>query len=425
MADGGLLKKAMEQKTEDVIEADIKFESDVKGSENVLSKLGSNSMKIGLFLALIGLISGFITANPQLQQEYSLAIFIPISLLSASFFFLWNTFDRKMTGAIGVFCILLLATPYGITSLNTSSLTIVDDELSDDSSEIILKVRESGSFFGSSDGPVDITVKYDGDSVWSGEVPFSVDREDGIGNYGFLSLNVADFYSGNAVPEVCCNNNGQPLIDGIEYVIEFSLGNSDLTYMLSASSLQRTIEEVQSDAIGSIGFDNDCNNGKETCIVGIGLRSWSGLESIDSSSRPGGMAFSDYDIRATLYYENIDAASISIDYPDVSVVNGEASWNSMNGIYGSGTLANVGDFGSELPLDGSIEDTTIGMKYIPVDEMEINDYGCYIFEVITSQGDTWQSMDSLTSITYYEFAEGEVDNGQDSTEEYWEKVNSC
>ena len=382
-------------------------------------------MKLGLFLALIGLISGFITANPQLQQEYSLAIFIPISLLAASFFFLWNTFDRKMTGAIGVFCILLLATPYGITSLNTSSLTIVDDELSDDSSEIILKVRESGSFFGSSDGPVDITVKYDGDSVWSGEVPFSVDREDGIGNYGFLSLNVADFYSGNAVPEVCCNNNGQPLIDGIEYVIEFSLGNSDLTYILSASSLQRTIEEVQSDAIGSIGFDNDCNNGKETCIVGIGLRSWSGLESIDSSSRPGGMAFSDYDIRATLYYENIDAASISIDYPDVSVVNGEASWNSMNGIYGSGTLANVGDFGSELPLDGSIEDTTIGMKYIPVDEMEINDYGCYIFEVITSQGDTWQSMDSLTSITYYEFAEGEVDNGQDSTEEYWEKVNSC
>ena len=207
MADGGLLKKAMEQKTEDVIEADIKFESDVKGSENVLSKLGSNSMKLGLFLALIGLISGFITANPQLQQEYSLAIFIPISLMSASFFFLWNTFDRKMTGAIGVFCILLLATPYGITSLNTSSLTIVDDELSDDSSEIILKVRESGSFFGSSDGPADITVKYDGDSVWSGEVPFSVDREDGIGNYGFLSLNVADFYSGNAVPVVTITVN--------------------------------------------------------------------------------------------------------------------------------------------------------------------------------------------------------------------------
>jgi Ca2+/Na+ antiporter len=130
MADGGLLKKAMEQKTEDVIEADIKFESDVKSSENLLSKLGSNGMKLGLFLALIGLISGFITANPQLQQEYSLAIFLPISILSASFFFLWTSLDRKMTGVIAVFCVLLLATPYGITSLNSSSLTIVDDELS-------------------------------------------------------------------------------------------------------------------------------------------------------------------------------------------------------------------------------------------------------------------------------------------------------
>ena len=425
MTDGGLLAKANEQKTEQVIEADISFESDIKKSDNLLSKLNSTSMKLGISLAFLGLISAFITANPQFQQEYSLAIFLPISLLSGSFFFLWTSFDRKMTGAIAVICILLLATPYAITSLNPASLTIVDDELSDDSSQIILKVRESGSLFGSSDGPADITIKYDGDKVWSGNVPFSVDREDGIGNYGFLTLNVADFYSGNAVPEVCCNNAGQPLIDGIEYVIEFSLGNSDLTYILTASSLQRTIEEIQGDAIGSIGFDNDCNNGKETCIVGVGLRSWSGLESIDSSSRPGGLSFSDYDIKATLYYENIDAASISIDYPPVSVVNGDASWDSMDGIYGSGSLVNVGDFGSELPLDGSIEDTTIGMNYIPVDEMEINDYGCYIFEVINSQDNPWKTTDSLTSLTYYEYAEGEVDAGQESTEEYWEQVNSC
>ena len=162
MADGGLLKKAMEQKTEDVIEADIKFESDVKRSEKLLSELGSNGMKLGLFLALIGLISGFITAIPQLQQEYSLAIFLPVSILSASFFFLWTSLDRKMTGVIAVFCILLLATPYGITSLNSSSLTIVDDELSDDASQIVLKVRESGSLFGSAGGSADITINYGG-----------------------------------------------------------------------------------------------------------------------------------------------------------------------------------------------------------------------------------------------------------------------
>ncbi len=91
----------------------------------------------------------------------------------------------------------------------------------------------------------------------------------------------------------------------------------------------------------------------------------------------------------------------------------------MNGIYGSGSLANVGDYGSELPLDGSVEDVSIGMQYIPIDEMQINDYGCYIFEVMTSQQDPWQSSDSLTSLTYYEYTEGEVDTG-DPSEEYWE-----
>ena len=410
MADGGLLKKAMEQKTEDVIDAEIKFESDIQDSGGFSSLLGSNGMKLGLFLALIGLVSGFITANPQLQQDYSYAIFMPILLLSGSFFLLWSSLDRKMTGAIAVFCLLLLATPYAVTSLNSSSLTIVDDELSDDATQIVLKIRESGSLFGSSGSSADVTISYDGANVWGGKISFSVDREDGIGSYGLLSLNIADFYSGNAD-----ENN--------KYVINFVSGDSDLTYTLTDSSLQRTVTDVQGDAIGSIGFDNDCDNGKDTCIVGIGLRTWSGLESI-GSNRPGGTPHSDYNVKATLYYENTDSSSVSIDYPEVNVVNGDASWDSMNGIYGSGSLANVGDYGSELPLDGSVEDVSIGMQYIPIDEMQINDYGCYIFEVMTSQQDPWQSSDSLTSLTYYEYTEGEVDTG-DPSEEYWEKVNSC
>ena len=60
-------------------------------------------------------------------------------------------FRSKKTVAIAVFCILLLATPYAITSLDSSSLTIVDDELSDDSTQVILKIRESGSLWGSAD----------------------------------------------------------------------------------------------------------------------------------------------------------------------------------------------------------------------------------------------------------------------------------
>ena len=416
MADGGLLKKAMEQKTEDVIEADLKFESDVKSSENLLSKLGSNGMKLGLFLALFGLISGFITANPQLQQEYSLAIFLPVSILSASFFFLWTSLDRKMTGVIAVFCVLLLATPYGITSLNSSSLTIVDDELSDDASEIVLKVRESGSLFGSAGGSADIIINYGGEKVWSGEVSFSVDREDGIGSYGLVSLNVIDFYSGNAD-------------DNDQYVLKFVSGDSDLSYILTDSSLQRTVTEAQGDALGSIGTDSDCDDHKDGCILGIGLRTWSGIDST-GTNRPTGIIHADYNVQATLYYENIDPSSISIDYPEVSVINGEATWDSMNGVYGSGNLANIGDFGSELMLDGSIEDPVIGMQYIPVDEMEISDYGCYVFEVVTSQEDPWSTSNAQTSLTYYEYTESEKEvtsggNQGESKEEFWEQVNSC
>ena len=418
MADGGLLKKAMEQKTEDVIDAEIKFESDIQDSGGISTVLGSNRMKLGLFMALIGLVSGFITANPQLQQDYSYAIFLPILLLSGSFFLLWSSLDRKMTGAIAVFCLLLLATPYAITSLNSSSLTIVDDELSDDATQIVLKIRESGSLFGSSGSSADISINYDGAKVWSGEVSFSVDREDGFGPYGLLSLNVTDFYSGNAD-----TNN--------KYVIKFVSGDSDLSYTLTDSSLQRTITDVQGDALGSIGTGADCDDHNDGCILGIGLRTWSGIDST-GTSRPSGIIHSDYNVQATLYYENIDSSSISIDYPEVSVVNGEASWDSMNGVYGSGSQVNVGDFGSELPLDGSVEDVVIGMQYIPVDEMEINDYGCYVFEVITSQEDLWMTGtngDTQTSLTYYEYTESEGEqvgqNTGQSKEEFWEQVNTC
>jgi len=418
MADGGLLKKAMEQKTEDVIDAEIKFESDIQDSGGISTVLGSNRMKLGLFMALIGLVSGFITANPQLQQDYSYAIFLPILLLSGSFFLLWSSLDRKMTGAIAVFCLLLLATPYAITSLNSSSLTIVDDELSDDATQIVLKIRESGSLFGSSGSNADISINYDGAKVWSGEVSFSVDREDGFGPYGLLSLNVTDFYSGNAD-----TNN--------KYVIKFVSGDSDLSYTLTDSSLQRTITDVQGDALGSIGTGADCDDHNDGCILGIGLRTWSGIDST-GTSRPSGIIHSDYNVQATLYYENIDSSSISIDYPEVSVVNGEASWDSMNGVYGSGSQVNVGDFGSELPLDGSVEDVVIGMQYIPVDEMEINDYGCYVFEVITSQEDLWMTGtngDTQTSLTYYEYTESEGEqvgqNTGQSKEEFWEQVNTC
>ena len=408
MTDGGLLAKAIEQKTDEVVDAEIQSETTNNSSMNFSSLLGSNNLKIGLLLSILGLISSFVTSIPKNQQDYSYAIVLPILLLSGSFFFLWTTFDRKKTPAIAIFCILLLATPYAITSLSSSSLTIVDDELSDDATQVILKIRESGSLFSSSGESADIVVRYDGEATWSGTIDFSIDREDGIGQYGLVYLNVVDIYAGNSD----ANN---------QYVVEFKSGDSDLTYTLDSSSLQRTVTDVQGDVIGAIGTGNDCDSGKQSCVVGLAMRSWSGVEST-GNNRPSGILHSNYNVVATLYYENTQSSSESISYPSITVTNGDANWDSMNGKYGSGAEANVGDYGSELALPGSVDDSTVGMEYIPIEDMEINDYGCYIFEVITTQDEVWSSASgSITSLTYYQYDEG----NDDSEEESWKEVSSC
>jgi len=408
MTDGGLLAKAMEQKTEEVVDAEIQPESNEKTSINFSSMLVSNNLKIGILLSILGLISGFITSIPKYQQDYSFAIILPILLLSGSFFFLWTTFDRKKTSAIAIFCLILLATPYAVTSLGSSSLTIVDDELSDDATQVILKIRESGALFSSSGESADVVVKYNGKTTWSGIIDFSIDREDGIGEYGLFYLNVVDIYEGNS------DDNNQ-------YIIEFSSGDSDLTYTLDSSSLQRTVTDVQGDVIGAIGTGNDCDSGKQSCVVGLAMRSWSGVDST-GNNRPSGILHSNYDVVATLYYENTQSSSKSVSYPPITVTNGAASWDSMNGKYGSGTETNVGDYGSELALPGSVEDSNVGMEYIPIDDMEINDYGCYIFEVVTTQDEVWSSgTESVTSLTYYQYDEG----NDGSEEESWKEVSSC
>ena len=77
----------------------------------------------------------------------------------------------------------------------------------------------------------------------------------------------------------------------------------------------------------------------------------------------------------------------AISYPTVTVINGDATWDSMNGEYGSGS-AIVGDFGSEIVLDGSVEDIAINMQFIPREDWEESDFG-YEFTVSITQGPPW------------------------------------
>ena len=106
------------------------------------------------------------------------------------------------------------------------------------------------------------------------------------------------------------------------------------------------------------------------------------------------------------------------------MVNGEASWDSMSGQYGSGS-ATVGDFGSELILDGSLEDFAINMYYIPRDDWQESDYGCYEFTVSVTQSPPWGDRTAHVSTTYYELAEFGGQDDDPDTDESWTQVSSC
>ena len=76
---------------------------------------------------------------------------------------------------------------------------------------------------------------------------------------------------------------------------------------------------------------------------------------------PGGLPYADYTLDATLTHES---DTVAISYPTVTVVNGLAQWDSGNGQYGGGS-ANVGAEGSQLPLEGSVDDFNLNTRYIP------------------------------------------------------------
>ena len=125
----------------------------------------------------------------------------------------------------------------------------------------------------------------------------------------------------------------------------------------------------------AMGQGNDCDAGHDNCVIGVGLKAWIGLETFIGNP-PAPLSHADFELTAVLSKDGATA----ISYPSVTVVNGEASWDSMSGQYGSGS-ATVGDFGSELILDGSLEDFAINMYYIPRDDWQESDYGCYEFTV--------------------------------------------
>ncbi len=366
MSDGGLLQKAIEQQSagqeESVLVADV-------GSSDSKSFF-SGPIGIGAGLAALALIVSFIVSRPSIQSDYAFLGLVPILIFGISFYLIWNAVGKKQTAAIAVVYLLLAASPYLVMSLSSGEITVTDSELSDDSSTITLTIRESGAIMGSSVDSAVVSITYDGTEIYSESMAFSINREDGYGKYGEITLTVADWYQGNAA-------------DNAEYVVSVDTGESSDSMLLQSRHLQRTVEDAKGETSGAMGYGNDCESSKDSCIIGVALKSWSGLDALGDNP-PGPMPYADYTVQAKMYY----GSSVVISYPLVTVVNGVAEWDSGNGEFGGGS-ALVAEDGSELPLPGSVESFELNTKYVPIDDWAVSDYGCYHFTVETTQNSPW------------------------------------
>ena len=400
MSDGGLLKKAMDvQQPADEIVA-------VAAPEAEKKTLVPNSLFIGIGLAVVSIVSMWLYSLPSIQSEYALAIIVPILLAGAGWFLIWDGVNRKFTEVISVTILLLLASPFISSSLFSSSLTITDSDLSSDAETITLTIRESGGFFGGSSGDADVSITYGGEKVWESVMPLSINLNDANGKYGRLVLPIDEFYSGNAATDS-------------RYIVTVDSGSSSDSFILNSGHLARTVDTTQNLAVGAMGQGNDCSGNKDSCVIGVGLKAWVGLQT-NIGNPPAPLPHANFELTATLSKDGVTA----ISYPTVTVINGDATWDSMNGEYGSGSAV-VGDFGSEIVLDGSVEDIAINMQFIPREDWEESDFGCYEFTVSATQGPPWGDRTAHVSTTYYELAEfGGGDDGSD-TDESWTQVSSC
>ncbi len=399
MTDKGLLEMAMESNSDaGALSAEI-AENQESG---FISEIIRNRLPIGAGLAVIGIILSWLLASPNIQSEYPILGLVPILIFGFSFFLISNSINSKLVGPVAVIYLLVAASPYIVSSVSTSSITIADSTLSSDSKDLTLKIRQSGGFFSETLETADISITYDGDVALDQTVPFSIDRNDAYGDYGQITLTISDFYIFNA-GEIN------------EYVITVSAGGSSDEFTLNSLELKRTITDADIEAVGYMGTGSDCSGNTENCVIGVVLSSWIGLDA-SIGNRPAGMQYANYNVSVELK----EGGDLAIQYPIIEVTSGQASWDGGNGEFGEGSYL-VGEYGSFLALDGSISAPEMGDSrlYIPVDDFQSSgEYGCYTLEIEISQSSPWSSGESISDTMFYEY---KINGDTES----WDPVISC
>jgi hypothetical protein len=454
MSNGGLLQKALEQQESqknvdgsellDKIPMREKGQGEIKNAQvepSSLSfipsseKIPSSSKDISIkkiFLAL-GIGGLLPTILIMWFGIYLIPNAVPITIVTplvtlASLFGVWIYLDiglpvkfkiGKINGsgvavvpaiivAISYLSMLLLPIILGV--LFVGDMSIGEVQMSNDDTELEIKIRQNGGSSSAVDALVEV-------GPWTQTLPLKIDKSDGLGDYGKLTIKISDIYTVNSLPDT-------------EYLLRITVSGNVMSTILDGNYLSRTIDDVQSLASAVLSDSDDNCDSTNDCVVGVSLTAWAGLNSND---RPVSLPLADYNLSATLFFEN---GNIAIDYPDVSVEKAIATWDSNSGDYGSGQY-DMGDVGSELPLEGSVVDPGLGgFKYIPKDQWEETDFGCYYFVVDVTQSEPWSQANQVISHTsYYIYAQEEVQDDPDNpatgggggggSQETWTAAESC
>ena len=412
MSNGGLLQKAIEQQAADDVDGPITVIAENISEEEVPISKVITTLFVGALLPMIvlmwfGIYLDFISLN----------LLYPIVFI-ASIIIVWRYLRIGLPASLGGTgmhpiraivvaggYLVMILIPLILGNILVGEMSLGEVEFSDDGSSMEIKIRQNS---GSSD-PVDALVSI-GD--WSSMESLAIDKEDGFGDYGGITITVSEFYQSNALPS-------NP------YTLTVTVDDLVMSTTIDSAKLSRTITDVQSSTAAAFSTDSDDCGTKDSCVVGVVLTAWAGLDTLGDNP-PSPMALAEYVLQATMYYEGSSSRSVAISYPPVTVIDTIATWDSEGGKYGGGSTI-VGDFGSELTLEGSVSDVMLNAKYIPIADWEENNYGCYSFEVSITQGEPWASADSVVMHTsFYEYAEeGAGGDNPNNTDESWTKVTSC
>ena len=458
MSNGGLLQKALEQKESQAnVDGSNNLMDNIARREGVVGEIpnaegGSNSVSFitpssskdpsspdskDISLKKIFLVLGIGGLLPTLIMMwfgiYLIPDMIPVTIVTplvtlASLVGVWLYLDIGLPEAIKVSGISgagvatvpaiivaisylsMLLLPVILGTILVGDMSLGEVEMSDDGTELEIKIRQNGGSSSAVDALVEV-------GSWAQTMSLKIDKSDGLGDYGKLIIKIADIYTVNSLPDT-------------DYLLRITVDGNVMSTILDGNYLSRTIDDVQSLTSAVLSDSDDNCDSDNDCVIGVSLTAWAGL---NSNERPLSLPLADYNLSATLYFEN---GNIAIDYPDVSVEKAIATWDSNSGDYGSGQY-DIGTVGAELPLEGSVIEPGLGgFKYIPKDNWEETDYGCYYFVVDVTQSEPWSEENQIISHTsYYIYAQEEVQNDPDNpatgggggggTQETWTAAESC